>query len=148
MRSAPAVSYPVGRMVWLPLPWAAAAAVSAAWALQPGAPRWAAAVALAAAAMALALTWWARQAPEAARLRWDGRQWSLERSGRAESLRLERVLDAQGVLLLAARAPSGRCHWLWLRRRDDPMRWADLRRALYAGGRSAAGAAPASGAAP
>ncbi|HEY0202238.1 MAG TPA: hypothetical protein VGC24_11145, partial [Burkholderiaceae bacterium] len=43
-------------------------------------------------------------------------------------------LDLQSRLLLALYArPGGRghCIWLWLEHRTNPLRWQDLRRALY-----------------
>jgi len=137
MRSAPAVRYPVGAAFWqmaaLALPWALAAAVCALWALQPAAPRWAAALALACAVVAALGLWWGRHRGGAGVLHWDGRSWTLQTGqGPARAGALVLALDGQTLMLLVFRPLAGGTRWLWLRRGADAARWADLRRAVYA----------------
>ena len=47
-------------------------------------------------------------------------------------LRVERVYDLQGVMLLRLHNADGARTWVWVERRSDPARWQDLRRALVA----------------
>lgn len=149
MRSAPSVTYPVGRCVlygqllalccaavasgllmlwwWVSsIPATVAAPAGLAWVV------WS----------ALAYRSWRRQA--VGRLQWDGLatavasertglwRWMPRDAGVMELHRLEWVLDAQTVVLLRLHGPQRPSAWLWLQARDEPARWADLRRALTA----------------
>lgn len=46
--------------------------------------------------------------------------------------RVERVHDLQAWMLLRLHNPDGARTWVWVERRSDPDRWDDLRRALWA----------------
>jgi len=65
-------------------------------------------------------------------LTFDGQHWWL--SGQPRTLpagRAQIALDLQFLMLLRLKAPYARAQWLWVERRADPTRWADLRRAVY-----------------
>jgi toxin CptA len=65
-------------------------------------------------------------------LTFDGQHWWL--SGQPRTLpagRAQIALDLQFLMLLWLKAPDARAQWLWVERRADPTRWADLRRAVY-----------------
>ena len=135
MRSAPSVSYPVGRSLWsgalaLAL-WTAGAAGLVAWAAS-GAGAWrlslAGVASVAAGAWALA-AWWRQPA---GLLGWDGARWSWSTGDGpvVDGCGVRAVLDLQSGLLLRLSAPEG-ARWLWLERSRLPARWDALRRAVY-----------------
>ena len=63
-------------------------------------------------------------------LAWDGAVWRFESgSGRAFMGVLRVHMDGQSRLLVSLQ--GDRTLWLWLERRMQPERWADLRRAVY-----------------
>ncbi|MFT4269322.1 MAG: hypothetical protein QM586_19230 [Xenophilus sp.] len=136
MRSAPAVSYPVGRSrfaagLFLAL-WLGGAGGAGLWWLQAGGSGWRPAL-LAAALVLSALaagTGWVRVPPGP--LHWDGAHWSLGPDG--EALRMAAAvvgLDLQRVLLVRLAAAGRAPRWLWLERAWAPGRWDALRRAVY-----------------
>ncbi len=151
-RRAPAVRFPVQRsrtvggvLAAIAL---AAGAVLAVWlgmgAGQGAVPAMAGAVAWLAAAGG-AWHWWRRQ-PSGV-LYWDGGQWVLDSllPGQPPVLLKgapEVQWDLQSHLWVCVHGTSGRSRvWLWLERRHQPERWADLRRAVYS--RAGAGTASA-----
>ncbi len=136
MHKAPAVSYPVGRSsmrtACLLLPWVLAGLVCAAWALQ-SAPF--------VAAHGLALLLWLGGAwllhaelrrPVEGLLGWDGQSWSWEVRGQRQSGEVRARLDWQQGLLLEFLPLEGRGFWVWPERREAPLMWDGLRRAVYA----------------
>jgi hypothetical protein len=137
MHSAPSVSYPVGRSVVLAgllaaaaalgmvavfagvayLSWAGAATAGLAWCGWVASSLWA----------------WGRQ-PHG-QLSWRAGTWSWVSEAYREGvglLRVERVYDLQGAILLRLHNADGARTWVWVERRGDPARWHDLRRALIA----------------
>lgn len=150
MRSAPSVSYPVGRCAFsaalrLAL-WLAGAAVLGLWVAteQVEAARMAAAaVALAACGGWAAWSW--RREPQGT-LAWDGARWTFSRQSGEEHGSVRPALDLQSVLLVRweSQAPG----WLWLDRRSAPGHWDALRRAVHSPAFAEAGGAEKTGAAP
>lgn len=73
-------------------------------------------------------------------LAWDGQVWRWEgpgyQSGVAE-YELSATLDFQNLMLLRIENQAHAKLWLWAERRALPMRWLDLRRAVYSPHRSA-----------
>ncbi len=43
----------------------------------------------------------------------------------------ELMIDLQDWALLRLRGDAARVRWIWVERRQDPLRWRDLRRALF-----------------
>jgi len=142
MHSAPSVVYPLGRSSWERWLYtgfiALTGAVCCVWAiLQPLTlwQGWAGIVWLA--AVFLGRHAWRQNE---AQLLWDGEHWwfyPTPAQDQPEVLGDPTVtLDFQGVLLLKWPPPSRphmlKTRWLWLRRQDDPTRWQDIRRAVYA----------------
>lgn len=153
MRSAPSVTYPVGRSVFLGVLLVVSGAVglaglllglfyrtqaSSGWpVLVGGWTLWA----------AVALLAWRRQAggqlswnpshrrsgdqsPEATAGEWV---WSSAAYLEGVTLqRVERVYDLQAWMLLRLHNPDGARIWAWVERSRDVRRWDDLRRALVA----------------
>ena len=153
MHNAPSVTYPVGRSRlaggFLAVAWLAGAAGIAAWCLQvhPSAPRMAAGLGTVIVAGAFALRGWTRS-PWGV-LAWNGEGWTWKGEGVAEPGEPECVLDLQHTMLLRWDA-RGRSRWLCAEHGSDPLRWDDLRRAVYSRARSgeARGASPESEAKP
>ncbi len=146
MRSAPSVTYPVGRSPFsarlrLAL-WSAGAAATAGWVVtqQVDAIRISAAVSALAACAAWGIGSWRRE--PAGLLAWDGSRWTFSASGREDQGNLRSALDLQSVLLVRWRGV--RAGWLWLDRRADPRSWDAVRRAVH----SPAFADPGTGAVP
>ena len=86
-------------------------------------------------AAALAV-WYSRLNTVTGTLRWDGVLWHLDHAGAGfEKPALEGTLwvrlDMQDRLWVCMQTQGGRRNWLWLERRDAPLRWGDLRRAVY-----------------
>ena len=107
-----------------------------------GAPKpmagWAGAALLWLACTATAL-WFVASLPEGA-LAWDGAAWCFEAGGRPAAGGTLRVhMDAQSYLLVSLQGSGRSVQWLWLERRMQPGRWADLRRAVYSRPRPDAG---------
>ena len=133
MRSAPSVSYPVGRSVSSGLLrlvlWLAGAGVAVLWLATGQAD----AARAAAAAMALAASgaWaaWSWRSERAGLLAWDGARWVFQADGQEEPGALHAALDVQSVLLV--RWSARREGWFWLERSRDPARWDALRRAVH-----------------
>jgi hypothetical protein len=132
MHQAPPVSYPVGRSLGVGLATlffgVAGVAAMATWAWRGGAGVGLAGVLAALVLACWALWCWAR-AP-AGVLSWDGQAWRWSARAGASGL-LKVRLDFQGLLLVQWQPPPAPVEWLWLERRADPQRWADLRRAVY-----------------
>lgn len=145
MRSAPSVSFPVGRCALGPTlalgTWLAGLATLLAWCALDRALDWRQLLA----ALALAATgyaaWRDLRATPRGLLDWDGGQWSWF-SGEDEAVvRVEPVADLQRwmlVRLLPGEAGgTGRwevgsgARWLWLTRGKDLQHWRSLRRAVY-----------------
>lgn len=137
MHHAPSVLYPVGRSRFLGalvgLLAALGLATVAAYGVSVGA--WAPTLAMALLAVlagGLALRWW-RHLPGGL-LQFEGGlwHWSPDLTGHTEPLSaLSLHLDGQAVLLLQGRRPGRPPLWLWAERATDPLRWDDLRRAVY-----------------
>ncbi len=73
-------------------------------------------------------------------LAWDGASWHFEAPGCTVAGGALRVhMDGQSRLLVSLQGNGGRIQWLWLERRMQPERWADLRRAVYSRPRPDAG---------
>lgn len=87
------------------------------------------------AAVAGAWHWWLGQF--CGELHWDGQQWWLDAllPGRSPVMLQgapEVQWDLQGHLWVCVQEAQGRQRfWLWLESRQQPERWADLRRAVY-----------------
>jgi hypothetical protein len=134
MHGAPAVSYPAGRSSWAGVAilglWLAGAAGIVLWSVQartsPGGV--AIACALLATSGAIALGAW-RRTP-AGVLAWDGSSWTWAMDSVAQAGQPEVALDAQRLMLVRWQGEGG-VTWLWLERDRQPMRWDDLRRAVY-----------------
>lgn len=134
MHNAPAVTYPVGRssiqgllglMIWL----LGVAAILAWAAASPSAGRLAVASGLSVVVAALAaIAWWRTPAGE---LQWNAQAWQLHLRGACTIGQPLVVLDLQRSLLLRWRPDGGAGGWLWVDRSSVPMRWDDLRRAVY-----------------
>lgn len=139
-QSAPVVTYPIIRSLWLAgcllAVTAAGGGVLWAWWLA-GAPTGYAAVAMAAAVWLLCATlaarfWW--QSPQGT-LHWDGYHWDWTSSaGTTYGPGSAHIyLDWQHSLWVRWQADNcSQLYWLWLEQRHAPAQWADLRRALHA----------------
>lgn len=147
MRSAPAVSYPVGRssmrtaLLWLP--WLAGGLACAAWSWPSDRLSVAQGLALLLWLLAAVVIWSEWRRPVRGVLRWDGERWNWESAGRSECGSVQARLDWQRGLLLEFRAWQGQQRWLWPERQMAPLYWDALRRALYAPAPAAAGPEPA-----
>jgi hypothetical protein len=135
MHSAPAVTYPAGRAHgarWLLLAIWLVGAISAALAVaghdgvaaRDGA--WLANVWLAG---AVAWRWGGHR--EVGQVRFDGQYWSWSGRAMLGAARAHVGLDLQSLMLVRLTEPERPRQWLWLERRSDPLRWVDLRRAVY-----------------
>jgi hypothetical protein len=145
MRSAPSVSYPVGRSRFSALLratlWVAGAAATGMWlatARVDVAGAIAAVGVLAGCAGWAAWSWFREPSGE---LSWDGARWTFTSGGRQESGDLQAALDLQAVLLVHLCAAGSR-RWLWLERGPEPRRWVALRRAVHSPAFADAGAEP------
>lgn len=150
MRSAPSVSYPVGRCAfqgWLLITIGAVAALAWAlwWWLSSAPSAWLMALGAAGWLLWSALAWLSWRGAPTGQLQWDPMANALSETGPKGVWRwrgadgseqvldkLAWALDAQGVILLHLRfgARSGR--WVWLEGRQAPLNWDALRRALVA----------------
>lgn len=153
MRSAPSVSYPVGRSaLFLRLLVAAGALgmATAALALAYGLGGWALFGGVMWVVWVIVVTQVWRGQPQG-RLAWTA---SMERPvapthravagnwswfsaayvGGVVLQRVERVHDLQAWMLLRLHNPDGARTWVWVERDSDPDRWDDLRRALWSHG--------------
>lgn len=90
--------------------------------------------------LAAAVAWTAERRHPRGWLGWDGQEWFWHLSGQAsmgasEASRLERPpevgWDGQSFVWVALSTADGRRVWCLLDRDADPLRWPDLRRALY-----------------
>jgi toxin CptA len=146
MRSAPSVTYPVGRSVFSALLravlWVAGTAAILGWIATARVDGVRTAVALACLVVVGAWAAWSwRREPQGV-LGWDGARWTFVTNGSEQAGQLRAALDWQSVLLV--RWTSGASGWLWLDRSADPARWDALRRAVHspASSEAAAGAEP------
>ncbi|WP_342129469.1 hypothetical protein [Hydrogenophaga sp. OTU3427] len=142
---APSVSYPAGRgrleswglgvlcgLAWLLLAVAAGQGAQpwrhpqAAWSLGLGAGL---------CVSAAGMVWWRLRAVPTGWLCWRQGGWSwharLDAAPR-DVARVDLVCDVQQALLVRVRAAGDVPRWLWLERSRDPLRWDDLRRAVWA----------------
>ena len=144
MRSAPAVSYPVGRsrfhMVLICMIAVIGTVVNVAWLVQPT-PAPNLLLVSSTAVLQVALIWnavhrW--RLNQAAQLAWSGRNWRFSdfdrlAQGTAEaptSVRI--VLDLQFTLLVFLTDAQGNGRWVWAEQRKSPPLWLPFRRALVA----------------
>jgi len=78
----------------------------------------------------LAWRFWARL--PVGMLVWDGQAWQLQ-SGRVlgsyDTLTVQ--FDLQRWIGVCLRSANARPQWIWLERQSAPIRWGDLRRAVY-----------------
>lgn len=153
MRSAPSVTYPVGRSVLflrLLVVVGALGTVAAVWVITCGQGLWALAGGVAWVGwVSGAMQAWFRQ-PQG-RLAWTvsaehpvdpahravAGSWSWFSAayvGGVVLQRVERVHDLQTWMLLRLHNPDGARTWVWVERTSDPQRWDDLRRALWSHG--------------
>lgn len=153
MRSAPSVSYPVGRSSFLGrlllvLAVAGLAALLLALAYGTGMTvGWWLAVTTWACWLVLAWGAWRRQ--PGGRLAWKASGGRADKGGLAGSAgdwvwssgaylegvtlaRVERIYDLQACMLLRLHNPDGARIWAWVERSHDESHWSDLRRALVA----------------
>ena len=68
-------------------------------------------------------------------LKWDGQEWQWQSAGYQSPTTLDApqaVLDLQNLLLVRMHNRAGAPWWVWADAGSDPVRWLDLRRALYA----------------
>lgn len=135
MRSAPTVSYPVGRSRFqaglLGLLGLGGVALAAVWRDPFGAWGWRQVLFATLFGMAWlgALRAWLK-AP-AGVLSWDGQGWTWQ-GLQTEPCSAVRVhLDLQGVMLLGAVLNNGRILWLWPQRSSDGIAWTAFRRAVF-----------------
>jgi hypothetical protein len=150
MRSAPSVTYPVGRSVLLMrllLVVGVLCMAASVLAFSFGLGWWALAGGLAWVVWVMTVTRaWQRQ-PQG-RLAWEpstvravdpalrtvAGHWSWFSAaylGGVVLQRVERVHDLQAWMLLRLHNPDGARTWVWVERGSDPDRWDDLRRALW-----------------
>ncbi len=134
MHNAPAVTYPVGRssiqgVVGLAL-WLLGLAAIAAWGLALHDWKLAAAGASLSVAVAVpaAAGWWRTSPGE---LQWHCGVWHFCCNGQATEGRPAVVMDLQACMLLRWQPIQGTPLWLWPQRSGVPVRWDDLRRAVY-----------------
>ena len=141
MRSAPSVSYPVGRSrlagslmltVWL-----AGLVVTGLWCVQGDSLGWRQGLAVAAVLATGAAAARAWGLSPAGVLSWDGQHWLWTTQGVQTQVTLTVPLDLQRRLLLCLHPPAARVRWVWLERRRRRERWDDLRRAVYSRAASA-----------
>jgi len=141
MHSAPAVSYPVRRSRFHALLLACVVAVGAAtlvtWVMQ--ADQWqgrhfVAWLAWLLSALMAAVGWW--RAPQGVLQFVDGR-WNWLGQGQSVAVTVAVQIDLQHTLLVLTQDMLSKTRWLWLERRCQPLRWADLRRAVFAPPRKA-----------
>jgi len=138
MRSAPSVSYPVGRSrfgAWAcVLTWCAGLCALIAWTAlgpSPGARHGLVAMVLLATG---ALAWREVRRQPQGLLAWDGEAWSWSAAGGSHAVWPELVMDLQSWMLVrlhgasASRVPAA---WLWLEVREDAHNWQALRHAVY-----------------
>lgn len=137
MHHAPSVLYPVGRSRFLGGAllglWALGLASAIAYALAVGA-FWPALAISATVALCggLAWRWWCGLPGGLLQFEAGHWQWLPDATGHTEPLSaLTLHLDGQVGLLLCGRRPGQSALWLWAERATDPLRWDDLRRAVY-----------------
>ena len=137
MYSAPSVSFPVGRSLFL------AGLLLFIWLLGGIAVflgstameglRWAGLWLAWLTSGACAAHWWHRL--QMATIHWDGQTWLLKETQSEVAGDVSVRLDLQAAILLRLQSvDSGRrvTRWAWAEARSDQRRWGDLRRALYA----------------
>ena len=138
MHNAPAVTYPMGRSHFqaglLGVLIFAGLLVELMWCLAPGVLDWrqgVLALCLLMAGLWAGLNW---QRSPVGRLRWDGQVWCWTETHTAVETwgTLSVHLDLQKVLLLCLRPETGAPLWLWPEQNTRPVRWQDLRRAVFA----------------
>ncbi len=146
MRSAPSVSYPVGRSRFgaclLAGLWLTGLAAGLAWLVPGPVDGWRGALwaGVVAACAAWGWRWYVGQAH--GQLIWDGAAWrwhgglgamdALEPDETDQVVSLGVALDLQRVLLVrCVTAGRRRSRWLWLESGADAARWRALRRAVY-----------------
>ncbi|RYX89164.1 MAG: hypothetical protein EOO28_33930 [Comamonadaceae bacterium] len=161
MVSAPSVRYPVGycrlagQLVFGA--WLAGATATAAWVFLSDTPGWRQALGVAVVILCAAAA--RRSVPHAPRgtLSWTGQAWEWDSegeregagrpgganvSGATEEGDLAACLDFQRLMLVNFRSGGHPQRWLWLERQRDPLRWGELRRAVYSRARVATSAPP------
>ncbi len=138
MRSAPAVTFPVGRSrsaVILPgVILGAGALALMTWLFQSQAigPRHLSAWLVWLIAAVLAWHHWAN-GPKAC-LMWDGEQWAWGDADVSVTVVPHVILDLQQTLLLCLSIPKGRTFWIWPERHMSDHGWLPLRRAIFCPG--------------
>jgi hypothetical protein len=149
---APSVSYPVGRSSWVRAllggVWLLAGGVTLQWwqvaaAGDPG--PWLGLAAWLASGLGLWIGW---QRTPMGLLVWNAGLWAWESRAYPGQVIVgapEVLLDLQHLLLVRMTNSDGASWMLWLDATREPARWLDLRRALYAPARRAAGGDPPSG---
>jgi hypothetical protein len=78
---------------------------------------------------AMAWQWGVHRA--AGQLCFDGQYWSWSGVAFLGAARLHVALDLQSWMLVRLSEPERPRQWLWLEQRASPLRWLDLRRAVY-----------------
>lgn len=139
MRSAPSVTFPVGRSRYgrgiMLLAWLLGLATLALWLLHGPAPGWRHALAGGALLACAAVAWWSwRRQPQAGELAWDGAAWTWSAGAAAGPVHLEVACDLQSAMLVHLRSVGGGLvphSWLWLEPQTDTEAWQAVRRAVY-----------------
>lgn len=144
--SAPQVSYPVRRSVFLGaslfVVWTAGAGALGYWAYSALLNEWRLVLAGAALAAAGAVSLWGWRASPAGHLAWDGLSWRWQSAAYSTGesvLQLAVALDLQRVLWLRLDNSDGASLWLLAEKSALPHRWMDLRRAVVSSSGRAAG---------
>lgn len=143
MRSAPSVTYPVGRLLLergLTLVLSVLAMIATAVMLLSQPWGWGPALTLSSLLVAgLCHRRW-RTTQGGGVLSWDGKEWFLGREADNRSGCISVEWDLQGFLLLRFEPTTSamsrgsfmnRGQWVWVARQANPVMWADLRRAVY-----------------
>jgi len=136
MRSAPAVSYPVGRSFFHVSVAAGVSALGAvvltAWGVQTGDVRGHVLICAGVWLVCATVGYWGWVNTPCGTLSWDGQVWTWGKAGDVCHVSIELVLDTQSSLLLRLVGEAQRPFWVWPERRAQPLRWLALRRAIYA----------------
>ena len=132
--SAPSVTYPVGRSLFLRriliLFWLGGAAATALGSPVSGPGDWRTALAGAALLLAAVMAWRFWRGLATGVLQWDGHAWQgLPPAAGSAQLRVH--LDLQRHLLVRLHGMACAPQWLWLEAAFNPARWSDVRRAVY-----------------
>lgn len=115
--------------------WFAEASLLVLWCGQSGQMGWRQGIAALLWISAGTLAAWSWRGSAQGSVAWDGERWFWTAHGRHASIPVQVVchLDLQNRLLVLVRADEFGAfqHWMWWEKSANPMRWMDLRRALF-----------------